>query len=339
MKSKERILSILCNKKPDKIPFAPAIYEHKAALINKTPSEVSQNVDLLCYSIEKEYETYQTDILVVGIDIYNIEAEALGCEVNYNCGNEVPTIKNRILNDSNLKDLKIPNPLKDGRMPIIIEASKKICTKYGNDVYICCGVSGPFSLASSLMGDEDLLITSIENPEYLNDVLGFTTEVIKKYSQSILETGSDVIVFDSASAPPLVSPNQFKENILPFVKDLFNHLKTNGSKFLSYIVGGNTISNVDSYIEAGIKNIICDFNANINEFIEKAKTSDITIRKNINPLHLINKNKAEIKNEVTQIMELSNDFHRLIIGTGILPYNTDPEMVQHLKKIIYDFIL
>jgi len=339
MNSKERILSILNNKKPDRIPFAPAIYEHKAALIKKSPSKVCNNNDLLCNAIEKEYETYQPDILVVGIDIYNIEAEALGCEINYNCGNEVPTIKNRILNDSNLKDLKIPNPLKDGRMPLIIEATKKIYAKYGNDVYICTGVSGPFSLASSLMGDENLLITSIENPEYLNDVLQFTTEVIKKYSQSILETGSDVIVFDSASAPPLVSPNQFKENILPFVKDLFNHLRKNGSKFLSYIVGGDTIANLDSYVEAGIKNIICDFNADINKFIEKTKTSDITIRKNINPMHLISKNKTEIYNEVSKIMELTKEFNRIIFGTGILPYNTDPEMVQYLKKIIYEFIL
>jgi uroporphyrinogen decarboxylase len=334
MTSKQRLLEMLNGKQPDSFPFAPAIYEHKAALINRTPADVCRNVDLLCDAVEAEYNKYKPDVLVVGIDIYNIEAEAIGCEINYDNGLGVPTIKTRVLTDSNLKELKIPDPKKDGRMPLIIEATRRINEKFGNEVLVCAGLSGPFSLASSLMGDENLLIASIEDPDYVNEVLKYTTAVIKKYASALLKTGADVMVFDSAAAPPLVSPNQYKANILPNVKDLFSHLSAEGSKFLSYIVGGNTIDSIGFFIEAGAKNIICDFNADLKAFLEIARKHGILLRKNFSPSVLMNGTDDEIKSKASEIMDDGKDYPGLIFGTGILPYDIQPEKVNMLKEIV-----
>ena len=337
MNSKERILAMLSGTIPDSCPFAPAIYEHKAALINRSPADVCRNVDLLVESVEAEYNTYKPDVLVVGIDIYNIEAEAIGCEINFDTDNGVPTIKSRVLNESNLKELRIPDPEKDGRMPLIIEATRRVNEKFGKEVLVCAGVSGPFSLASSLMGDENLLIASIEDPEYVSEVLKFTTSVIKKYTSALLATGADIMVFDSAAAPPLVSPNQYKENIFPNVKDLFSHLASSGSKFLSYIVGGNTIDSIEYFMEAGAKNIICDFNADLAAYIEKAKKHGILLRKNFSPSILINGKTEEIKSKAEEILELGKDFNGLIFGTGILPYDIQINKVLQLKEIVSNY--
>ncbi len=337
MNSKERLLSMLSGSKPEICPFAPAIYEHKAALIKKSPADVCRNLDLLCEAVEAEYNMYKPDTLVVGIDIYNIEAEALGCEINYDNGLGVPTIKTRILNETNLKDLKIPDPRNDGRMPIILEATRRIQNKFGNEVMVCAGVSGPFSLASSLMGDENLLIASIEDPDYISEVIRFTTQVIKRYTNELLTTGADIMVFDSAAAPPLVSPNQYKENIFPFVKELFDSLKTNGSKFLSYIVGGNTIDTIGYFIEAGAKNIICDFNADLKTYIEKTKGKGILLRKNFSPSTLLNESEAVIRSKSAEILELGKDYSGLIFGTGILPYDIPSEKVLLLKEIVEQY--
>jgi uroporphyrinogen decarboxylase len=95
MTSKERMLSVINGEKPDRIPFSPAIYEHKAVLINRLPSGVCRDTKLLVESVKTEYKTYHPDILVVGIDIYNVEAEALSCEINYEYGISVPNIKTR----------------------------------------------------------------------------------------------------------------------------------------------------------------------------------------------------------------------------------------------------
>ncbi|MEA3227361.1 MAG: hypothetical protein U9Q07_15530, partial [Planctomycetota bacterium] len=58
------------------IQFAPSVYEHAARVIGKSPWEVSRNCDLLAQGHIEAYRLYKHCPIVVGIDIYNLEAEA-----------------------------------------------------------------------------------------------------------------------------------------------------------------------------------------------------------------------------------------------------------------------
>jgi uroporphyrinogen decarboxylase len=335
MNSKERIDTILNGNFPDKIPFIPAIYEHKAALIGKKPSDVSKDGELLYQAVMAEYEVYRPDLLTVGIDIYNIEAEAIGCKVNYPDDIMVPTIREHILDSVNLDDLIFPDPERDGRMPMIIDAAKRVNSKIGNEVYVSVGISGPYSLASSLLGQMNLLMSSIENPEYIENILKYCLKVIMEYTKSILDNGLEVIVFDSASAPPLVSPSMYKNSIFPIIKDLYGFIKGNNAKFLSYIVGGNTVSILDNILDTGANNILCDFNADMDIYLEKSRMKNITLRKNINPVLIKSDNREELSKEVKEIINKGKDYPGFIIGTGILDYQTPVEKVKYLKDLIY----
>ncbi len=64
--------------RPDRIPFVPAIYEHKARLLGRWPSQVCRSAELLHQACKEEVATYDADMLVVGMDVYNVEAEAMG---------------------------------------------------------------------------------------------------------------------------------------------------------------------------------------------------------------------------------------------------------------------
>ena len=74
--------------KADRVPFVPAVYEQKAFLIGDTPSRVSRDADLFYRAMMTECETYQADALVVGMDVYNLEAEALGAKVTFYEGDD-----------------------------------------------------------------------------------------------------------------------------------------------------------------------------------------------------------------------------------------------------------
>ena len=83
MTKRERVERVYRLEPPDRIPFVPAIYEHKARLIGRTPSEICRNAELLREALGRELAVYDPDMLVVGVDVYNVEAEALGCPVRY----------------------------------------------------------------------------------------------------------------------------------------------------------------------------------------------------------------------------------------------------------------
>jgi uroporphyrinogen decarboxylase len=337
MTSKDRISAILAGNFPDRVPFIPAIYEHKAALINKTPTEVACNPDLLYESVLAEYETYSPDILTVGIDVYNIEPEAIGCKVHFSEGYDVPIIQDHILDRANLKDLKIPDPSKDGRMPIIIDSANRANAKIGKNVFICTAISGPFSMAASLIGQENILFAMIDNQEYIKEVLNYCFSVSKKYIEEIAKYGLEVVMFDSSASPPMVSPDQYKNIIFPVVKELYEFQKSKGSKFLSYIVGGNTQGILDSILMTGANNILCDFNADLDFYLGKSREKNILLRKNINPAKITSGTDNEIMEEVTTLLKKGRIYSGFILGTGILQYDTQPERVKLIQHIINNF--
>jgi uroporphyrinogen decarboxylase len=334
MTSKQNLLNILSGKTTERIPFIPAIYEHKAALINKTPSEVCRNSDLLFEALMAEYETYKPDLLTVGIDVYNIEPEALGSIIHYGSGIEAPTMDTPILSSKDISDLKIPDPEKDGRMPVILEATRKIISKLGDEVIIAVGISAPFSLAAGLIGQENLLIRSIEEPEYISKVLTFCVEVQKSYMAAILKTGAEIVLFDSSAAPPMISPNMYEEYILPTAKDIFCFLKSHDAKFLSYIIGGNTLPILPYILNTGTNNILCDFNADIDQYLNAVKGTNITLRKNISPTAILYGSTEDLTKQVNEIIEKGREYNGFILGTAILPYDTPPEKVKLIRSIL-----
>src|SRR5512137_1817933 len=100
MTKRERVEGTWACQPVDKVPFVPAVYEHKARLIGRSPSEVCRSLDLLLEALETELEVYDPDVLTVGIDVYNVEAEAVGCEVRYFDGSpDVPAVASPIIGD------------------------------------------------------------------------------------------------------------------------------------------------------------------------------------------------------------------------------------------------
>jgi len=61
--------------------FAPVVYEHAAALIDKSPWEVSRDPELLYRAHREAYLKYRHSPVTPVIDIYNVEAEGWGAEV------------------------------------------------------------------------------------------------------------------------------------------------------------------------------------------------------------------------------------------------------------------
>ena len=64
-----------------RISLSLSVYEHAAAVIGRTPWEVSRDKELLWQAQSEAFELYGHFPVVVGTDIYNIEAEAYGCTV------------------------------------------------------------------------------------------------------------------------------------------------------------------------------------------------------------------------------------------------------------------
>jgi uroporphyrinogen decarboxylase len=328
--SKELMERVLRCEKGDRIPYCPAIYEHMGFLIGKTPSQIGRDADLLVQGLLAEYETYHPDFLSVGIDVYNVEAEALGCEVLYfDDGPDVPGISDfPVKKPEDLDKLGIPDPTSDGRMPLFLKAAEEAQRLLGDKVIIRGAVTGPFSMASELVGAENLIVMSLLDPSFIRRLLKFTATVAAEFGKAFIERGIDPVIFDSRAMPPLCSPDVFKDMVAPaYAQHLTPVLKEAGAKYLPLIIGGNTTPILEALIATGATQLLCDFEGDREAFMKRCLEEKLPMRVNVDPRLLHTGPIDRIQDFALTILKTCWDHPGFILGTGVAAYDCPKEHI------------
>jgi len=328
---------VLKMEKGDRLPFCPAIYEHKGFLIGKTPSEICRSSELLVRGLEAEYERYRPDFLTVGIDVYNVEAEALGCKIVYfDDSSDVPGVEEYpIKTTSDIDKLSLPDPTADGRMPLCLEAAREIQKRMGDRIMIRGAVTGPFSLASELVGAENFIVLTMQNPQYTVRLMEFTARVAAEFGKAFIALGIDPIIFDSRAMPPLCSPEIFQEIVAKIYKRiLIPELKKAGANNIPLIIGGDTTGILDAIIDTGATQILCDFEGDIDYFKEKAIEHRLPMRVNVDPRLLHLGPVQKIQDFTMNILNKCWDHPGFMLGTGVAAYDCPPEHIDAVRECL-----
>jgi len=324
-------------EKADRIPFVPAIYEHKGALIGRSPSQISRNPDYLYAGLKKELEIYDADMLVIGIDVYNVEAEALGCEVVYfEDTNDVPGIVQPIIDSpAALARLGAPDPDRDGRMPLYLEVAERLYNEIGRDVILRGAVTGPYSMAAALAGAEQFVMLTVDDPAFAVKLMEFCAEVTVAFGKAFLARGVEPIVFDSRATPTLASPRVVRNLLLPVYRyRVFPDLKAAGGRFLPLIVGGDTTSIIDDLIATGATQFLSDHPANLRQWCEKALAARVPVRANVDAV-LVNRGPVSaIRRQAMEILKDCHDHPGFLLGCGVVGYDCNPDHVLAIRECL-----
>jgi uroporphyrinogen decarboxylase len=339
---KKRFEQALNCEPPDRIPFVPAIYEHKAWFIGETPSKVCRDAQLFTAALLAEYEHVQPDALTVGIDVYNVEPEAVGCKVVYYEGDNtsVPAMspESAVFQGSEgVTSLKIPDPQKDGRMPLNLEVAGNIMKLVGKEIPVRGALSGPFSLAAHLTGLENLFRLMFTQPDLVRELLGFACEVIRRYGEAFIEVGCGVVIFDSQASSELISPLLYREFVLSRTSALIKHFQELGLRNVPLIIGGNTTKMLDEYLETGANNVLCDVKADSKEFLKTCSTARRAFRRNMDSTDFLTISAEDAHRRTFQCLEESSGYPGFILGTAILPYGTPLPLVAAVRSAIQEY--
>lgn len=337
MTKRERVERVYRLEKADRVPFVPAIYEQKGALIGKTPSEICRNAEFLYAGLKKELETYDADMLVIGIDVYNVEAEALGCRVVYfEESGDVPGIVEPIIRDrAGLARLGVPDPNRDGRMPMYLDVAERIGRELGGEMIVRGAVTGPYSMAAELIGAEAFVLLTVDEPDFARQMLDFCARVTVEFGKAFLARGVEPIIFDSRATPTLASPRVVKEQVLPIYRDyVLPELKAAGGRYLPLIIGGNTTSIIDDLIATGSTQFLSDRPANLRKWCEKALAARVPVRANVDSL-LVNRGPVEaIQAQVREILSEFGEHPGFLLGCGIACWDCNPAHVVAIREVI-----
>jgi uroporphyrinogen decarboxylase len=337
MTKRERVTAALNLGRPDRIPFVPAIYEHKAKLLGRSPSQVCRSAELLYQACRAEVALYDADMLVVGMDVYNVEAEALGCKVRYfDDALDVPGVTARPVDHvSRFLDLPLPEPEFSGRMPLFLDVGKRLQAELGNEMIIRGAVTGPFTLASEVCGLEALLYSALDDPVLCRRVLEHAAKVTVAFGAAFARQGVQPMLFDSRATPVLTSPRILTDLVAPVYREIvMPGLKQAGAWHIPLIIGGDTTSVLDSLVTSGATQLLCDFCADLSVFLTRCAGSRLPVRANVDPRLVAGGGEGEIRSAALRILAEGASYPGFLFGCGVVPYDCDPGRLLHLKQIL-----
>ena len=191
--SKELVRDLFQLKDLTRVPFIPWICSFAAQLEQTSVEAMLSDAGLLSRALLNAQKLFGYDAIVNVFDP-SLEAEACGCEINWSEGGALPRVVSHPLSEgAAIEDLDISNIEKQGRLPAILEATKRLNIIRGKEVAIVGLITGPLTLARHLKGETFVTDLSQSNEEAIK-VITLAGNVGLKLCRSYCELGVDVVV-------------------------------------------------------------------------------------------------------------------------------------------------
>jgi uroporphyrinogen-III decarboxylase len=325
-----------------KISFNPSVYEHAARFVGKSPWEVSRNPEWIFQGHRDAWLAYRHTPIVVGIDIYNLEAEAYGATVappggaDHPSADGIPAVHLPIL--SCLEDgleLAPFDPLRDGRIAMIIDVGRRLKSALP-DADVRIPVAGPFSIAFNLHGISRLCEDVADRPADVARFLLRLAENQAVFSRAVIDAGLDVAFFESAAAPPLLSPRQFREVELPALRHIIETTARIAGHPVPCIMGGNTFRILDDMLSTGTGYVVCNVETDQRRFVDRLCETHphVNVRINMDPAIVACDDAPSIHLEIDRILNIAAARPNCLMGTGCLPLETPPANIQLIREYL-----
>jgi [methyl-Co(III) methylamine-specific corrinoid protein]:coenzyme M methyltransferase len=261
MNERERLLHVLGHLQVDRVPMVSPTQTGTVDLMKASGAfwpKANEDADLM-YRLSLAAHT------VAGIEGCRVpfdaavDASAFGAVTSMETDRQQPAITGRPISSTDSLDrMEVPDPHRDGRAPVVLDAITQLREALGNESPVLGGVVSAFTLAGQLRGEGEALMELVTDPSFLKGILEKATRWDIEFAMAAVSSGADVIVMvDATASGDILGPEQYQEFALPFQKRIAKAVREAGAKSILHICG-NTTPNLHLMKEAGVDGISVD---------------------------------------------------------------------------------
>ncbi len=251
----------------------------------------------------------------------NVEAEAMGCKTRFGDDATTPPMS-RPRPKREFDKIRVPDPLRDGRMPEVLEAIARLKEKTEDAVPLIAAFGTPFELLCTALDFEDITLSLTEDPGFLEAELGKMTEIARRYGHAIEKAGPDVLMLVDGTSQT-IGPDYYQRFSYPFTKALVQSLK----KPIILHVCGNTTGILSMMAETGVTALSVDHPIDIPQALGVTEGRTALVGK-IAPQTLLEGPREAIVSETEA--SLRHGMHVVAPGCGLLPQTP----LEHLRAYV-----
>jgi uroporphyrinogen decarboxylase len=291
------------------------------------------------------HEKVGQDVISVGADNYYI-AEGFGCQTT-RPEDELPALEKPAV--GSLRDvhgLTVPDPETQGRMPVMLEAIRAVRRNVGDRVAIRCPGTGPFALASYLIGTQAWLMEvalveagmADEGAEVgIRHALKLASDALIRFGKACWDAGADIIQCgDSLASCNVISPATYARFAMPYQQRVFCAWREHGITGSLLHICGDSTSVLDQYAQTGAHIIEID-NAVDLSVAKRAIDGRAALLGNVHTVkELLRGSRDVVRAAAERCIRQAGD-RGFILGSGcIVPRHTPIENVRELVRVAHE---
>jgi len=251
--------------------------------------------------------------------------------------NEFPHAFPNISSAGQIAGLAVPNPIKDGLGPFIMNRLKLAqphIEKAGHRIRFSVS-RGPLNIASYLMGTTEFLMAIITHPEEIHLLIRKITDYLHGFhahQKKIFPSIDGILMLDDIIG--FIAEDQFVEFGLPYFKELYN--RDLSIKFLHN--DANCMESVSYLPEMGVNLFNMGFETDLNQLKELTAHS-VTMLGNIPPRDVLARgNTEEVKKCTLDLLQGLEDPSRVVFSCGGgMPPEVSTENIKTFIETVQSF--
>jgi uroporphyrinogen decarboxylase len=331
MNSRELVKKAFKIEEVERIPWIPFVGCHAGKLLGLTATEYLKSKDHIVKGITKAVDLYRADGIPVMFDL-QIEAEAMGCKLNWVDDNPPAVISHPVSEGVDLKDIPMPT-INDGRIRMVMETAKEL-RELHPDVALYGLITGPFTLALHLLGT-DIFLKLMMEPDYVHELMQFTTRVSNFMADEYIKAGVDVV----AIVDPMTSqidPDSFETYVQPYATEIFEKIKDKGA-LSSFFVCGNAKQNIEAMCNCRPDNISIDENIPLDYVRDVSLAKGVSFGGNIQlTVSLLMGTEEECQRDALACMDTGGNKGFLLAPGCDIAMDTPVKNMQAISDLVHD---
>lgn len=215
--SKELVRALFAGKPVSRPPFIPYMATAAAQFMQVPAQKLFSDPTTLANSLQACQRLFKYDGIAILLDT-TLEAEACGCRIAWREG-EPPEVISHVLQGKDPQSLDVATLETRGRIPMVLEAAKRLAQTAGKDVTLLGVVTGPITLGKHFIGDDFIAALDI-NTQLSQKVLELAGKIALALAKAYGELKFDAVILADralASTYPAHYPK-----IQPMLKTLRN---------------------------------------------------------------------------------------------------------------------
>jgi len=241
--------------------------------------------------------------------------------------------------------MEIPDPKKAGRIPAFLEQCEALsAAKFPSGLGAV--LVGPWTIAMLLRNPEIMCLDTIDDPEFVHELMRFSTEYAKQVGDAVLGTKIGLSYSDPTASCSLVGPDTYREFIKPYHQDLVNYFRAKKVGTTVHICGTTHQIHAD-LVDVGFVAITIDLDQQgdpalkvdqLDRLITLGNQRNVVAIGNVDVTIFERATKQQIEDEVKRCIDTAGKRSRFVLSTSCeLPPRADPDCVKWMMDAAREY--